>query len=226
MDSSENDYVCPYRDSGLKMAREIEIDHYQALNLCLLRFPHATKFTFVDIDIEDNYLPIADFNRIVPLPQLNQLIIGWINLEPVQLIELLRHTLNVFSLELIWFSHLPSPSSYSEQVDNDYALINQNNVVQLTIRSTCNPEQVQCLINIFPRVKHLQLKIYYVHYQSIMKFLLLENRKNNSHLFSLSLTIIGRIPVTMEDVKPFIDDQKLLDNYSITISDMVFHIWW
>ena len=208
------------------MARCLTVHDHHSIIDCHVKFQNVTSLIISNKYIDNDHWSTGDINRIMPLEKLTKLVVECDLLCINVLFKIFNSAKNIHSLVLAPYDISDAQFLNIKQVDNDYALINQNNVVQLTIRSTCNPEQVQCLINIFPRVKHLQLKIYYVHYQSIMKFLLLENRKNNSHLFSLSLTIIGKIPVTMEDVKPFIDDQKLLDNYSITISDIVVHLWW
>ncbi len=82
------------------------------------------------------------------------------------------------------------------------------------------------MMNNFSHIKCLQLNIVYTDYQSIVKFLLLENRNNNQHLFLLCLNILDSTDQILENLKTLIDNEKLLIDYTIAYINNKVHIWW
>jgi hypothetical protein len=174
--------------------------------------------------MDNDRWPIVNINRIVPLEKLTKLVVECDYLCISALFKTLNDAKCIQSLKLARYEILDTQFPLIKQVDNDHAMSNRNNVVQLIIRSVCTLEQLQFIMNIFPHIKCLQLNIAYTDYQSIIKFLLLEHRNNNPHLFSLCLNILDSNDETVENFKTLIDNEKLLIDYAIAYSNNKVHI--
>jgi hypothetical protein len=164
-------------------------------------------------DSTDN-LYINELNHIISFKQLNKLIVTPNNFDINQLMELLYLSPNIHVLILSTYS-----SCY-------YSLQNKinNNIQQIIIYNKhLTLKEVQELINIFPRLKSLDMKIKEYDLELIIRFILKHNINKNS---PLQLLILQNAHCAMINrLQKVIDREELIHNYSIEFIEGTAYLW-
>jgi hypothetical protein len=216
--------TCVRRETGLNLARQVIIYDHRLVADLANHFPRVTKLTLAFNGTYDNYLCIADLNRILPLAQLTELVFEWSDTGIFQLLEFLRLAPNVHSLT--FYEGILMPTDRSEIA----RLMPNNNITKVTIKdgSHCTLKHVQRVFVLFPRLRCIEIATSDIHDESIVRFLLLKNTITNSHqhhhLFSLCLRYGS--DERMKKLQTIIDCEKLLDDYSLLLVKDKVYLWW
>jgi hypothetical protein len=165
----------------------------------------------------ENFLSIH-LNRIIPLGQLNKLIITYYSGSFTKIFELIRCAPNIQTLEIGFLSF-----------DGiDLLLFEQTNYIQnMTINYQFKLEEIKLLFNLCSRLKQLTIEKFQGDFYALLQFLLAKDENKPRHLTSLFLK---RVPHNeIERVKNFVQLKKLLEDYSMKVESSCFnhlYLWW
>jgi hypothetical protein len=108
--------------------------------------------------------------------------------------------------------------------ENFQFLSDRNNITDITVKSSCTFEQVQLLINLCPRLQHLTIKVSQEEFQSIVKYLLMNN-EHTRHLRSLYIQNKGDI--WTEKLLNAISEVRQHDEVSVeAVGYCKCYLWW
>ncbi len=169
--------ACPRRDRGINFARRVNIDDYRAATNCSLQFPYATELSLWGKGARGNFSFIADLSHMFHFSKLTHFSVQCPDFGLSQLIEVLNHLPNVYSLILY------ANTSYlsGEQIQS---VSKKNRIVNVTVRGRCQIQQIHVLMNLCPGVKCLEIETQEDQLELIIRFLFLGKTTNYIHLDS------------------------------------------
>lgn len=185
------------------------------------RFPRATNLTLIGNYTNDIDSFIDNLGHIIPLTQITDLNISYNDHCFKSLTKILAHMSNIYSLVLNEMPTQETTNFLSEEQVNIIDQMSNNSVTDVCI-DVFKLNNIQLLINLFPKMKTLCIDKVKDNLVSVVRTLLLK-RSDNSPLFSLTLRGEDEI---VEQLKTIIDSEKLIDNYTIEHTNNLIKLWW
>jgi hypothetical protein len=186
-------------------------------------FPNANELTI------ERYFPTSDdsisatFNRILPLQQLNKLIINSLNISFEQIIKLIRFTPNLNTFKFNLLSFIGTNFKLIEQSEDFQYVSNTNKITNLELREPCTLDKFQMIMKLFPHVEYLKSGINRKEIHQIIRFLF---KKTDHQTHRLLFLCISQVPkVCFSEVNVLIKFDFLKD-YSIKYIDRDLYLWW
>ncbi|CAF1242141.1 unnamed protein product [Adineta steineri] len=182
-------------ETVLKSVKHVQISNEMVMNQCIEYFPNATKLTLKDEYSTAVYDSIPFFlNRILPLQQLQILIIEFHNFPILNMIEILfimpnLHTLTMQSMHVL-FNENKTVLTQNEKFQS----VSKTNCIRyVTFRDICTFNKVELLIMLFPRLQHLEINILKKDMKSILECLFNINNINTHNFVLLCFKRASRI---------------------------------
>ncbi|CAF4096843.1 unnamed protein product [Rotaria sp. Silwood2] len=133
-------------DTGCNLSRCLTIHGHRSIINCEVKFQNVTSLIISDEHMDNDHWSIVNLIRIVPLEQLTKLIVECDSVCINTLFKILNDAKRIRSLELARYEISDIQFPFIKQVDNDNAIFNRNNIVQLAIRSVCTLQQLHLLL--------------------------------------------------------------------------------
>jgi hypothetical protein len=191
---------------------------------CVNYFPNVTQLTlyinkygFVS---SDSFL--ASLTRILSLKQLTKLVIKHDFVLFKDVIELLRFMPNIDTFTIAFMSIEQGDYVSIQESENFQLVSNENIITNVTILKECAYEQIQLLINLFPRMHHLTIKMSVKDIKPITQLLLSRINDHTCRLFSL---YIPEANAKQMELKNIIESEKLFDDCCIRMMDNALYLW-
>jgi len=187
-------------------------------------FPNITKLTF-----SDHFDTICDsigskLTHIVPVKQINELVIDYSHFSFMQIVQLLSFMENIHTLKLVSmsFNEIDSASIQQNQI---FQLVSMTNTVtNMIMEGECSLEGMNLLITLCPRLKHLTMNGFLTTLIPITRLLMSKNNNNTRHLSSLCVL---KMNYALEQTfKIVIELDNLLDYCSIKFVNHKLYLWW
>lgn len=161
-------------------------------------------------------------NRIVPLKQITQLFIHSDRFSFKQLLELLSSTTNIRTLEFNAFGSIKIDMLSIKQTEHYKYVSKINAIKRVRIRKVSTVDEIKLYVHLFPRLESLMIGLVRSNFRPIVRFVLLQSYR---YLSSMCIYMPGRDH--LEQIKKFIDSEKLLCDYKLKYinSDDVY-LWW
>jgi len=204
--------------------RHIHIENESAINNCSIYFPNANELTISNnVDVFDELI-ISTIVGIMPLSKLTKITINNDRIYLTDIIKMLCLTPNCNKLMLNSIV-LDERNILSLQFSENFQFLsNTNNITDITVKSSCTFEQVQLLINLCPRLQHLTINVLQEEFQSIVKYLLMNN-EHTRHLRSLYIQNTGDI--WTEKLLNAISEVRQQDEVSVeAVGYCKCYLWW
>jgi hypothetical protein len=201
--------TCSFKKINLDFTRHIVLSNDSTtIDLC------SSQLTISCTDYENKNLSIDELNRMIPLEELTNLIVARNKFDMTQVMELLGFCSNIQILTI------PEYSSSLLSLPNE----NKNNLQQIIIREQLSLEDVQELINAFPRLKSLEIKISENELELIVRYLLKHINNKKHHLCLLGFR--DAHSVIVKRLQKLIDREELVQTYSIEYIADTAYLWW
>ncbi|CAF1355750.1 unnamed protein product [Adineta steineri] len=182
-------------ETVLKSVKHVQISNEMVMNQCIEYFPNATQLTLKDEYSTAVYDSIPFFlNRILPLQQLQILIIEFHNFQILNIVEILfvmpnLHTLTIQSMHVLFTEN----KTVLTQNEKFQSVSRTNCIRYVTFRDICTFNKVELLIMLFPRLQHLEINILKKDMKSILEFLFNNNNVNTHNFVLLCFKRAGRV---------------------------------
>lgn len=221
--SNEKTYLS-HSKTNLKSVHHVYIQDTTATANCMNYFPNATELTF-----ESSLPTIRDsieniLNCIIPLKQLSKLAFECHRFSFTKLIQLLRFTPNVDTLELASMRFYGEDYISIQQSEDFRLLSNENRITKVMVEETCRLEKIQFLITMCPQIKALTLRVCPDDLESVTRFIL-DNTKRNISPLNL-LCFLGQNSDCYERLDTYIKSERLLGDYMLKMVSLDLYIWW
>ncbi len=212
-------------ENNFHLVRCIHIRNLPVMDNSSIYFPNANELTISS----SAYMPHDSIStilgRILPLKQLNQIIIDCNYLNFVVVVEILRFIPNCYKLKLNSIE-LNEEDLVSLRNDATFRLTsNIHQIRDITIKSTCNMVKVKLLVKLCPRLQHLTINVLQEDFISTIKFLLSKSNNNTHQLLSLHIQSTGDIWI--EKLTNLVRSLIRSDEFSVEV--VGYHncyIWW
>ena len=99
-----------------------------------------------------------------------------------------------------------------------------NKIINLEVRKHCSLEIVQLIMNLFPQVEYLKIRMNRKEIIQIMRFLFSKTNRKTSHLSFLCIPKIPKICLRQLDV--LFKSKTLVKNYCIKYINQDLYSWW
>ncbi|CAF0898321.1 unnamed protein product [Adineta steineri] len=223
-DESLDNNICLYQDPFfyLSFGPRIGIKSQNIDANFSFQFPYVTE-----LEITDNYYRINmnsfidNLSHIIMMTNITYLKILFNNQWLNNFVKLLNRIPNVQKLVLDVRSSSKTEVS-SDQQANTVDLVCNNNVRDVQITGELTLATIRLINKLFPRMECLR---FLNRENALIPFvrILLSNRTNNNHLFSL---VFNGDDAMIKQLKTMIDNEKLLDNYNIEDRQDELCLWW
>ncbi|CAF0773998.1 unnamed protein product [Adineta steineri] len=223
-DESLDNNICLYQDPVfyLSFGPRIGIKSQNIDANFSFQFPYVTE-----LEITDNYYRINmgsfidNLSHIFILTNITYLKIPLNNQLLHNFVKLLNRIPNIQKLVLDVRSSSKMEVS-SDQQTNTVDLVCNNNVRDVQITGELTLATIRLINKLFPRMECLR---FLNRENALIPFvrILLSNRTNNNHLFSL---VFNGDDAMIKQLKTMIDNEKLLDNYNIEDRQDELCLWW
>ncbi|CAF0925380.1 unnamed protein product [Rotaria sp. Silwood1] len=212
-------------ETNLRTVRHVRIQCEKELINWVNYFPNATELTF-ESGFSTTHESIANMlRRIIPLEQLSILVLECHYFSFIKLIELLRFIPNI---DTLIFKSMPfyRNNCISIQQTETFRLVsNKNRITNVTFKEVCTLEKLRLLVALCPRLQSLTIKIHMKDLESITRFLLENNTKENTdHLCSLCFSAAST--KWFEKLDILIKSEILLDVYNLKLVGSNLYLWW
>jgi hypothetical protein len=135
------------------------------------------------------------------------------------------------NLKAIRITDLPSHEELHQNHEDKMILdkfLNNNKLTKLTLRNNLEMEQIDLIINLFPRIQYLSFQ--YVsdpEIESIVQYTLLKiKEKNICHPMTICIFGLDAEHDTLQNLKQMIDSENLLQDYTINRQLNRFYLQW
>lgn len=210
--------------TNLKSVHHVYIHDTEAAVNCMNYFPNATELTF-ESSLPTSCDSIANIlNCIIPLKQLSKLVLECHRFSFMKLIQLLRFTPNIDTLQLASMLFYGEDYVSIQQSEEFQLLSNENRITKVMIKETCTLEKIQFLIALCPQMKCLTLRVDAEVLESVICFVLERTKKNSSHLHLLHFLRVNYDCYERLDI--FMKSEKVLDDYMLKMVNQDMYIWW
>jgi hypothetical protein len=208
------------RDRNINSVEHVIISSNPERNNPMNYFPNAIQLT-----VRDDFNIPADsitriLNRVVPLKQLKVLIIDCYQLSFEQFIELLRCTSNLHTFKCDFINFYET----KQRNESFRYVANRNQIQNIRINTWCTVEDIQWIVDLFPRLEFLKIGIFRKDFVRIIRCLL--SKTNNKTPNLVFLCVLGIPKVCLRELNTLIEEENLLDNYVIKYLNHHLYLWW
>jgi hypothetical protein len=215
----------------------LEIRTKKSVINCKNYFSNVTKITLIHNFIHSFSIQL---NKIIPLNQLTKLIINS-NLSCFsKMIELLRYTPNIHTLNIDLLSFHDTQRVYQltnlyvlQQSETFRSVSKTNNIENLKIMSSYTMEVIPFFINLCPRLQHLKTNRSNCNSQHLLQLLLSKTNDITRHLASLCIENVFENEISW--VREFLKSQKEFTIDSMQLEGLPYnnmytyyniYLWW
>jgi len=100
----------------------------------------------------------------------------------------------------------------------------KNKIINLDLAESCTLEEIQLIVNLFPRLEYLKSEMYRKELIEITRYLLSKDNLKTNHLFFLCITQTRKI--FLQKLIMLIKTEKLLESYFIKFINKDLFLWW
>ncbi|CAF4946187.1 unnamed protein product, partial [Rotaria sp. Silwood1] len=187
-------------------------------------FPNVTQLAIQHyFEALDNSI-IKILNRMIPLKQLTKLVTEHFNFSFEELVKFLPSTPNLCTLKLNYLSVKNINLNLIKESKIFQYVSNTNKIKNLDFRDCDSLNQVQLIVNLFPRLESLKIGMNKKEIEQIIKFLLSKSNTKTQHLFLLCISNVSRI--YPKRLKVFIKSENLLQDYRVEYLNEDLYLWW
>ncbi|CAF1263644.1 unnamed protein product [Rotaria sp. Silwood1] len=187
-------------------------------------FPNVTQLAIQHyFEALDNSI-IKILNRMIPLKQLTKLVTEHFNFSFEELVKFLPSTPNLCTLKLNYLSVKNINLNLIKESKIFQYVSNTNKIKNLDFRDCDSLNQVQLIVNLFPRLESLKIGMNKKEIEQIIKFLLSKSNIKTQHLFLLCISNVARI--YPKRLKVFIKSESLLQDYRVEYLNEDLYLWW
>jgi hypothetical protein len=219
----EKNEKCTYRDTGLNLSRCVSINIEAATMKCSMEFPCITELDLVAHNTKYDSMITSKLSSVIPLTQLTHLCFGQSPFPTILMLELLDRAINVHTLILHNTKMLDIQTLTADQTDILYRIFQKNTIRKISIDVQCTLRHYQFLLNLCPQLKYLKMKLT-KKIESIIRFLLFKSQNKTSQLSLLCISHTDKI--LLKQIQTMIDREKLLNDYSIELTNNELYLWW
>jgi hypothetical protein len=182
--------------TNFKSVKHIYICGKRAINNSLVYFPNVTDLTIKNYGKTYYGSILTALNQIIPLKQLNKLVIDCNDFPVQQILNLIILTPNLNRLKWNFQSIDQTKLKLIQQSQTFRSISSTNKIQNFEIIHCCSLEEIHFFVNLFPKLKYLKSGIYRKEILPITQCLL----SKMSHLFFLCIT---DMPKTFTKIKYF-----------------------
>ena len=224
--SSEFEYPnYPYtREYIYNSVKHVHIRSEYVINNSKSYFPNADQLI-----IEKKFKRFGNFistalNGILPLKQLNALIIEAVSITFEQLIKLIHCTPNLHTLKFQFILLSKSNGTLIEQNEIFQQVSNTNKITNLELHESCTLENVQMIMKLFPQVEYLKTGMNRKSIHQIIRFLFSKTNPTTRRLYFLCISQIPK--VCLRELNMLMKIENLLNAYFIKYINHDLYLWW
>ncbi len=205
--------------------KHIRIGGKQLTNNSIHYFPNVNELTIISYFEPSNHSIRNNLNRIIPLKQLTKLFIDYDGFPFQQLIELLRSTPNLHTIEYDSPFFNEVDLKLIQQTDSFQYVSTTNKVKKLDIyQERCTLEKFQILMNLFLQLEYLRIEMTKNEVEQCLHFL---PSKINNKIHPLCHLCIFRSPKpSISDFNGLMRSEDLHDGFLIKAFDCKLYLWW
>ncbi|CAF1333514.1 unnamed protein product [Rotaria sordida] len=212
------------QENNLNSVKHVFIRGGQSTKNCVNYFPNATELTIENYFQTSDDSIITTLNRIIPLKQLTKLVIQTYGFSVKQIVKLIRFIPNIHTLKVNSLSLYETYLQSVEQSEDFLYVSNTNKIINLEISQWCTVEDIQIIVNLFPKLEYLKTGMYSQRIVQIMRYLLSKSNQKTSHLCFLCITNIYKI--CLKELNLLIKSENLLENYLMKFINDDLYLWW
>ncbi|CAF3005375.1 unnamed protein product [Rotaria sp. Silwood2] len=161
---------------------------------------------------------------MIPLKQLTKLVTEHFNFSFEELVKFLPFTPNLCTLKLNYLSVKNINLNLIKESQIFQYVSSTNKIKNLDLRDCDSLNQVQLIVNLFPRLESLKIGMNKKEIEEIIKFLLSKSNIKTQHLFLLCISNVSRI--YPKQLKVFIKSENLLQDYRVEYLNEDIYLWW
>ncbi|CAF4515039.1 unnamed protein product [Rotaria sp. Silwood2] len=213
-------------ESHLDSVRHVDIQSGQSIINGMSYFPNATELTFHDALSTTRASIVSILNRIISLKKLIQLAIECDRFSIQKVIKILCCAPNLNTIKLKSMLCYKKSNDYTSiKESNDFRQVSKTNTVTNVICTIgCTLDQIQLLVALCPRMKHLSIGGFMTDIESITRFLL---NKTNQNTRYLCLLCFSGTPVNaVQRLDILMKSERLLYDYLLRKIDCILYLWW
>jgi hypothetical protein len=226
LDSPNNEQTCSnIQETNLNLVKHILIGGKQLTNIPIHYFPNVNQLTIISYSKTSNHSIWNNLNRIIPLKQLTKLSIGDISLPFEQLLELLRSTPNLHTIECEGRFSNKVDLKLIQQTNTFQYVSTRNNVKKLDIyQEKCIKEKFEILMNLFPQLEYLNIGMTK---KEVKQFVHCLPAKTNDKTHPLCLLHIAQShKKAIPEMNRLMRSEDLHDDYFIKNVTYGSNLWW
>ncbi|CAF2116730.1 unnamed protein product [Rotaria magnacalcarata] len=197
---------------NLDVVRHVHIGQQSRLNYCSIYFPNATELAISDAAFDGSACSLL--GNIVCLSKLTKIVIDYKITHFSETMQILNSAYNCQTLVIHFFSVDESQLSFTQTSETFRLLSSRNNIRNLTVKSLCTLQQVEFLVQLCPRLQHLDIHVSHEDFQSIIKYFL-RNYEGIRNL--LTLHIKSSEDIWIEKVINTIAEERQVDEISAKV---------
>jgi hypothetical protein len=193
---------------------------------CSIRFPYATKLTLTGGYAAEIPSWISNLTSIISLKKIKELVLDYDYLFMNKMLMLLQYMPNIDCLTIPQLALVRTCNT----LENDMKLISlvskTNRITKVIIKNTeCTIIQLRFLFNLCPYIEYLSINLPNGDKHPTLRFLISKMTKTNSHLFFLCLNYLYANTELLERIQSMINQENLLENYSLDLFKGNIYLW-
>ncbi|CAF3712850.1 unnamed protein product [Adineta steineri] len=177
-------------------------------------FPNVKEITIYHCDSI-----LTSLDRILPLHQVNKLVIDSKKFRVNEILNLIEVTPNLKTFQLFYYSFDESRLKLIEESKIYQSVINKNKIENFQIIHCCSLKEISFFMNLFPKLKSFETGLLKKEFIFIIQYLLL----NMAHLNFLCIKHLSEI--YLDKINLLIESNNLLKDYSIKLIDDDLFLW-
>ncbi|CAF2917603.1 unnamed protein product [Rotaria sp. Silwood2] len=187
-------------------------------------FPNANQLTIkYHFETSNDSVP-KPLRRMIPLKQLTKLVIECYKFSFAEIIQLLRFTPNLYALKLDYLPFSGINLNVIKQNEVFQYVSNRNKIKILDFRVWYSLNEIQLVVNLFPRLEYLKIGLNRKEIQSIVRFLLSKTNVKTQYVFFLCVLRIPKI--CLKELNVLIKSENLLNDYCSKFINRDLYLWW
>ncbi|CAF4781932.1 unnamed protein product [Rotaria socialis] len=199
---------------NLDLVRHVHIGQQSRVNDCSIYFPNATELTISGAVYTFDGSASSLLGNIVCSSQLTKIVIDYKITHFSETMRILNSAYNCQTLVIHFFSVDKDQLLFTQTSGTFRLLSSRNNIRNLTVKSLCTLQQFEFLVQLCPRLQHLDIHVSHEDFQCIIKYFL-RNYENISNL--LTLHIKSSEDIWIEKVVNTIAEERQLDEVSAKV---------
>jgi hypothetical protein len=193
---------------------------------CSIQFPYATKLTLTGGYAAEIPSWISNLTSIISLKKIKELVLDYDYLFMNKMLMLLQYMPNIDCLTIPQLALVRTCNT----LENDMKLISlvskTNRITKVIIKNTeCTIIQLRFLFNLCPYIEYLSINLPNGDKHPTLRFLISKMTKTNSHLFFLCLNYLYANTELLERIQSMINQENLLENYSLDLFKGNIYLW-